>query len=87
MPLPSSVATPSALFSDKAYFYRGEPNDPKRHPIPPEVQIGLRRDEQIYCIDWSRLLRTSHANDWVYYVTTCQCYPSVILRTLPTTQP
>jgi hypothetical protein len=79
-PLPSNVATPSPLFANKAYFYRGEDNDPKRHPVPPEVQSGFKRDNHIYCIDWYRMLRSSRRNDWAYYVTTCQCYPEFILR-------
>ena len=76
MPLPASVATPSPLFADKSYFYRGEENDPKKHPIPPEVDIGIRRDPRMWCLDWSRLRRTSHDDTWEYFVTTCQCLPS-----------
>ena len=76
-PFPSNVATASPLFANKAYFYRGEENDPTVHPIPPEVQIGFKR-ERIYCLDWSRMLRTSHNNDWSYFVTTCSCYPQFI---------
>jgi len=81
-PLPSNVATPSPLFANKAYFYRGEDNDPSKHPVPLEVQSGFKRDNHIYCIDWYRMLRTSHRNDWSYYVTTCQCYPEFILRSI-----
>jgi hypothetical protein len=76
-PFPSNIATPSPLFANKAYFYRGEENDPKAHPVPPEVQSGFKR-ERIYCMDWSRALRTSHPNDWSYFATTCSCYPQVI---------
>jgi hypothetical protein len=67
--LPSNVATPSALFSNRAYFYRGEPSDPKVHPIPAEVQSGFKRDNRIYCLDWSRKLRAKHADVWSYFVT------------------
>lgn len=81
-PLPSNVATPSALFANKAYFYRGEENDPKIHPIPPEVQSGFKRDNHIYCLDWSRKLRTTHADVWSYFVTTCQCYPQAIFEVI-----
>lgn|GEM_PF-7131007 len=83
MPLPSNVATPSALFANAAYFYRGEPNDPKVHPIPPEVQTGFKRDNRIYCLDWSRKLRTTEADTWSYFITTCQCYPEFIFEVLP----
>jgi hypothetical protein len=76
-PLPSNIATSSPLFANKAYFYRGEENDPKAHPIPPEVQIGFKR-ERVYCMDWSRKLRTTEADVWSYFVTTCSCYPQVI---------
>ena len=81
-PVPSNVATPSPLFANKAYFYRGEDNDPKKHPVPPEVQLGFKRDNTIYCLDWYRMPRTSRRNDWTYYVTTCQCYPEYIVRSI-----
>ena len=86
-PLPSNFATPSALFANKAYFYRGEENDPKVHPIPPEVQSGFKHDNRIYCLDWSRKLRTTHADVWSYFVTTCQCYPEAIFEVLPKAKP
>jgi hypothetical protein len=79
MPLPSSVATSSPLFADRSYVYRGVPNDPHEHPVPPEYQSGPRRDEHIYCIDWSREPRTSR-EQWTYYITTCQCYPSAVFK-------
>jgi hypothetical protein len=80
-PFPSNIATPSPLFANKAYFYRGEENDPKAHPIPPEVQSGFKR-ERIYCLDWSRKLRTTQADIWSYFATTCSCYPQVIYDAL-----
>lgn len=85
-PFPSNVATASPLFANHAYFYRGEENDPKAHPIPPEVQMGFKR-ERIYCLDWSRMPRAAQHKGWSYFVTTCSCYPQFIYDTIHRSSP
>jgi len=82
-PYPMATENPNYFNSDK-YYYSADDNDPKLHPVPPEVQTGPHRDWHIRCLDWSRLPRSFKGKpskrDWQYFVTTCECWSSMTLK-------
>ncbi len=76
--LPSLLpANGDALFDNGHYFYQGEGNNPRLHPVPPEYQSGPRRDWHIHCLDWYRYPRTGRKSKWAYDKTTCECWSNV----------
>jgi len=89
-PFPMATENPNYFNSDK-YFYSAEDNDPRKHPVPPEVQFGPHRDWSIRCLDWYRLPRNfvgkAAKPDFKYFITTCECWSSATLKYWPTPSP
>ena len=48
-PTPIGVQTEAPLFDNAHFFYQGEDNNPKKHPVPPEYQSG-RNQTGIYAV-------------------------------------
>lgn len=79
-PTPIPAQTEAPLFDNAHFFYQGEDNNPKKHPVPPEYQSGPKRDWHIRCLDWYRLPKNGKSASWRYDKTTCECWSSATLR-------
>jgi hypothetical protein len=84
-PTPYPLASAPPMLADPRYFYIAALNDPKKHPVPMEVQTGPTRDIHMQCLDWSRARKPTAKFE--YFLTTCECWRSSDLPFHPSPSP